>query len=324
MIAVSRLWLSAISLTFGTFLGAVGVLRFENFHNLAWTFSASAVYFVCLLITTLAFKSSRLPTWAAWLNVAAAIYVPMAIHGSHIGEFVGDHDTWYVTALALIFGAMVIRGQLLLAIFASLILVAQVLILGGLEFAPRSGLAGAVMLVAAAITISFGLEKSARSIEEFQQQNLREREETLIVETARQEHHQRIDAAIEKVMPTLRTISQAEKLSPSQREKASDLAQQLADEISGGRLMTERVKQSVAAARKRLVEVTLIDETEVGGIFDYADLLELAVAAIDSVEVGRIKLVATNDESYLLRLTVTRPGVVTPDLDLKLGERQTD
>jgi len=133
MIAVSRPWLSVISLTFGTFLGVVGILRFENFHNFAWAISASAVYFVCLLITTLAFKSSRLPTWAAWLNVAAAIYVPIAIHGSHIGEFVGDHDTWYVTALALIFGAMVIRGQLLLAIFASLILVAQVLILGGLE-----------------------------------------------------------------------------------------------------------------------------------------------------------------------------------------------
>ena len=70
--------------------------------------------------------------------------------------------------------------------------------------------------------------------------------------------------------------------------------------------------------------MTLIDETEVGSNFDYADLLELAVAAIDSVEVGRIKLVAPNDESYLLRLTVTRPGVVTPDLDLKLGERQSD
>jgi hypothetical protein len=70
--------------------------------------------------------------------------------------------------------------------------------------------------------------------------------------------------------------------------------------------------------------VTLIDETEVGSNLDYADLLELAVAAIDSVEVGRIKLVATKDESYLLRLTVTRPGVVTPDLDLKLGERQSD
>jgi hypothetical protein len=324
MIAVSRLWLSAISLTFGIFMGVVGILRFENFHNFAWAISASAVYFVCLLITTLAFKTDRLATWAAWLNVAAAIYVPFAIHGSHIGEFVGDHDTWYVTALALIFGAMVIRGQMLLAIFASLILVAQVLILGGLEFAPRSGLAGAVMLVAAAITISFGLEKSARSIEEFQQQNLREREETLIIETARQEHHQRIDAAIEKVMPTLRVISQAEKLSPSQREEASDLAQQLADEISGGILMTEQLRQSVTAARRRMVEVTLIDETSVDNNHDYSHLLDVVVTAIDSVDVGRIKLVASNDESYLLRLTVTRPGVVTPDLDLKLGERQTD
>jgi len=324
MISVSRLWLSVIALTFGIFMGVVGALRYENFHNLAWAISASAVYFVCLLLTTLAFKTNRLSNWVAWLNVAAAIYIPIVIHSSHIGEFVGDHDTWYITALALIFGAMTIRGQLLLAILASLILVAQVLILGGLEFAPRSGLAGAVMLVVSAITISFGLEKSARLIEQFRQQNSREREETLLVETARKEHHRRIYVAIEKVMPTLRTISQAEKLSPSQREKASDLAQQLADEISGGILMTEQLRQSVTAARKRMVEVTLIDETSVDNDHDYSHLLDVVVTAIDSVDVGRIKLVASNDESYLLRLTVTRPGVVTPDLDLKLGERQTD
>jgi uncharacterized protein YecE (DUF72 family) len=180
------------------------------------------------------------------------------------------------------------------------------------------------MLVVSAIAISFGLKKSEKEIKQFQEQAIREREEILIVESAREEHRERINEAIEKAIPTLRQVTESSKLTKSERENASDLAQQLEDEISGGRLMTERVKQSVAAARKRLVEVTLIDETEVGSNLDYADLLELAVAAIDSVEVGRIKLVATKDESYLLRLTVTRPGVVTPDLDLKLGERQSD
>ena len=246
------------------------------------------------------------------------------MHSTHIGDVVGDQDTWYVTALALIFGAMAVREQLRLAIFATIILVLQVLILGGADFIAQSGLAGAVMLVISAIAISFGLKKSEKEIKQFQEQAIREREEILIVESAREEHRERISEAIEKAIPTLRQVTESSKLTKSERENASDLAQQLEDEISGGRLMTEHLKQSVAAARKRLVEVTLIDETEVGSNFDYADLLELAVAAIDSVEVGRIKLVAPNDESYLLRLTVTRPGVVTPDLDLKLGERQSD
>ena len=324
MIKVSRLWLTVISLTFGLFMGIVGVLRYENFHNFFWAISASAVYFICLLITTLAFKSDRLATWAAWMNVGAAIYIPIVIHRTHIGDVVGDHDTWYVTALALIFGAMAVREQLRLAIFASVILALQVLILGGPDFVARSGLAGAVMLVVSAIAISFGLNKSAKEIEQYQEQTIREREETLVVETARQEHRQRISDAIEKAIPMLRQVSDARTLTMTKREQASDLAQQLEDEISGGRLVTDRLKQSVAAARKRSVEVTLIDETEIGVDVDYSDLIEVAVAAIDGVNVGRVKLIATRDENYLLRLTVTRPGVVTPDLDLKLGERQLE
>jgi hypothetical protein len=324
MIQVSRLWLTVISLTFGLFMGVVGFFRYENFHDFYWVISASSFYFICLLMTTVAFKSDRLPTWAACLNVAAAIYIPIVVHSTHIGDVVGDQDTWYVTALALVFGAMAVREQLRLAIFATIILVFQVLILGGAEFIAQSGLAGAVMLVISAIAISFGLKKSEREIKQFQEQAIREREEILIVESAREEHRERISEAIEKAIPTLRQVTESSKLTKSEHENASDLAQQLEDNISGGRLMTEHLKQSVAAARKRQIEVTLIDETEVGSNFDYADLLELAVAAIDSVEVGRIKLVAPNDESYLLRLTVTRPGVVTPDLDLKLGERQSD
>lgn len=324
MIKVSRLWLTVISLTFGLFMGIVGVLRYENFHNFFWAISASSVYFVCLLVTTLAFKSDRLPSWAAWINVAAAIYIPIVIHGTHIGEVYGDQNTWYVTALALIFGSMAVREQLRLAIFATLILVLQVLIHGGLDFVSRSGLAGAVMLVISAIAISFGLNKSAKEIEQFQEQAVREREEILVVESAREEHRERIGEAIDKAMPSLREIAQASKLNKAQRERVSDLAQQLEDEISGGRLVTDRVRQSVAAARKRLVEVTLIDETEVGDEVELSDLLDVAVSAIDSANVGRIKLVAVRDENYLLRLTVTRPGVVTPDLDLKLGERQLD
>ena len=332
MIKISRLWLAVISLTFGTFMGVLGVLRYENFHSLYWAISASAYYFACLLITTLAFKSNRLHTWAAWLNVSAALYIPIVIHTNHIGAVNGDNDTWYVTALALIFGSMAVREQLRLAIAGSVILVLQVLVLGGLDFVSRSGLAGAIMLVISAIAVSRGLDKSAKTIEEFQEQNSREKREMVVVERARKEHRARLNLAIEKVMPTLRQISSETKLSSAQREAAGLLAQQLEDEISGGRLATETVKSSAAAARKRGVEVTLIDDTKADFDADslqsstrqYSDILEVAVAAIDKVNVGRIKLLAPKDENYLLRLTVTRPGVVTPDLDLKLGERQLE
>jgi hypothetical protein len=122
-------------------------------------------------------------------------------------------------------------------------------------------------------------------------------------------------------MPALNEIAAGKKLNKAQRENASRLAQELDDEISGGRLAVDAVKQQITLARSRGIEVTLIDEVEVENDEDLSDLIDIAVEAMKQISVGRIKLIAPKNERYLLRLTATRPGVVTPDLDLKLGER---
>lgn len=323
MIKISRRWLAFISITFGFFLNFVGALRFENFNNYLWAISTNLLHLVCLLITTLAFKVDRMSNWAAWLNVAAAIYIPIVLHVTHIGPVTGDYDTWYVTALALLFGSMIVREQIKLAIAGTVILVLQVVLWGGLDFVSRSGLAGAVMLVVATLAISTGLNRTGETISRLQELKETEIKTTAMAEQARREHRDRVTEAIEKAVPTLREIAKGSKLSRSERSKVSVLAQNLEDEISGGRLVTPNMRAAVAAARQRSIEVTLIDENPFDD-HELAHLLDIAVASIESTNVGRIKLIAPKQERYLLRLTATRPGVVTPDLDLKLGERQTD
>lgn len=323
MIKISRRWLAFISITFGFFLNFVGALRFENFNNYLWAISTNLLHLVCLLITTLAFKVDRMSNWAAWLNVAAAIYIPIVLHVTHIGPVTGDYDTWYVTALALLFGSMIVREQIKLAIAGTVILVLQVVLWGGLDFVSRSGLAGAVMLVVATLAISTGLNRTGETISRLQELKETEIKTTAMAEQARREHRDRVTEAIEKAVPTLREIAKGSKLSRSERSKVSALAQNLEDEISGGRLVTPNMRAAVAAARQRSIEVTLIDENPFDD-HELAHLLDIAVASIESTNVGRIKLIAPKQERYLLRLTATRPGVVTPDLDLKLGERQTD
>lgn len=323
MIKISRRWLAFFSITFGFFLNFVGALRFENFNNYLWAISTNLLHLVCLLITTLAFKVDRMSNWAAWLNVAAAIYIPIVLHVTHIGPVTGDYDTWYVTALALLFGSMIVREQIKLAIAGTVILVLQVVLWGGLDFVSRSGLAGAVMLVVATLAISTGLNRTGETISRLQELKETEIKTTAMAEQARREHRDRVTEAIEKAVPTLREIAKGSKLSRSERSKVSALAQNLEDEISGGRLVTPNMRAAVAAARQRSIEVTLIDENPFDD-HELAHLLDIAVASIESTNVGRIKLIAPKQERYLLRLTATRPGVVTPDLDLKLGERQTD
>jgi len=323
MIKISRLWLTAITLIFGVFLDIQGVLHFSHFSEPMLAIATNIFYLVCLVITAVAFKEPHLPSAAAWINVFAVIVIPPTLHSMHERELIGDYDTWYVTALAVLLGAMAVRRQILLAVAGTLILATEVIVIGGWGFIPKSGLTGAILLVAACISISIGLEHSDKAIADFQEQTNREKRETMVAEAAREEHRIRIERAIEKVMPTLRVIADGTKLSKTQREAASELAQQLDDEISGGRLVTEAIRHSVNRARSRGIEVTLIDEVEVEELDreNFDALLEIVVSAIDSVNVGRIKLVAAKDERYILRLTATRPGVVTPDLDLKLGER---
>ena len=323
MITISRLWLSSVTLIFGTFLGAMGLFRLDHFSSPLAAMATNILYFVCLAITALAFREPRLPTLAALLNVFAVVAIPSTLHQLHIGELIGDYDTWYVTALAVLLGATAVRRQIFIAVTGIFILVIEVIVFGGWGFIPKSGLTGAILLVAACIAVSIGLERSDKSIVEIQEQTNQEKREIMVTEAARAEHHMRIEAAIEKVMPTLREMANGTKLSKAQRVAAAELAQQLDDEISGGRLVTTALKKSVKAARERGIEVTLIDEVEVeeqdGESLE--DLLEIVVSAIDSIDVGRVKLLAPKGQSYTLRLTATRPGVVTPDLDLKLGER---
>jgi hypothetical protein len=179
------------------------------------------------------------------------------------------------------------------------------------------------MLVVATLAISTGLNRTGETISRLQALKETEVKTTAMAEQSRREHRERVAEAIEKAVPTLKEIAKGSKLSRSERSKVSELAQNLEDEISGGRLVTPNMRAAVAAARQRSIEVTLIDENP----FDdneLAHLLDIAVASIESTNVGRIKLIAPKQERYLLRLTATRPGVVTPDLDLKLGERQTD
>ncbi len=323
MITISRLWLTAITLIFGLFLDIMGVLHLDHFDPPLVALATNVVYLICLTITAVAFREPQLPIGAAMLNLFAVILIPIALHAVHVVELIGNNDTWYVTALAVLLGATAVRRQIFIAVAGTLILAIEIIVFGGWAFIPKSGLTGAILLVAACISISIGLERADKAIVDLQEQTSSEKREIVLTEAAREEHRIRIERAIQKVMPTLRLIADGTKLSKAQRESASELAQQLDDEISGGRLFTEAIKKSIKNARDRGVEVTLIDEVEADNLDreNFDALLEIVVSAIDSVNVGRIKLFAPKNEHYTLRLTATRPGVVTPDLDLKLGER---
>jgi hypothetical protein len=323
MISVRRLLLASITLIFGAFNVALAMVRLDRYNDTWITVSIGLGYFIALATCTIAFKKFQLPIWVAWLISLVALLIPKVSHLTLRGEGLDSYDTWYVTAVGLLLGALAVRGRELFAIIAGVIFCSEVIYFGGLEYLPKSGLSGAIILIVACIAVSRGLQSSAKEIEAAQNLAAKELAALETEKAMNVAHDFAQNVALKATLPSLKRIANGKAFSKSQREEYAKTEESLRDDIAGGRLINRKVKRAVAAARDRGVDVALLDD---GGIElidqeQLDDLLDLVVAALAEVTSGRVTVRTQPNEAWLIRVTASRPRVVTPDLDLKLGER---
>ena len=323
MISVRRLLLASITLIFGAFNVALAMVRLDRYNDTWITVSIGLGYFIALATCTIAFRKFQLPIWVAWLISLIALLIPNVSHLTLRGEGLDSYDTWYVTAVGLLLGALAVRGRELFAIIAGVIFCSEVIYFGGLEYLPKSGLSGAIILIVACIAVSRGLQSSAKEIEAAQNLAAKELAALETEKAMNVAHDFAQNVALKATLPSLKRIANGKAFSKSQREEYAKTEESLRDDIAGGRLINRKVKRAVAAARDRGVDVALLDD---GGIElidqeQLDDLLDLVVAALAEVTSGRVTVRTQPNEAWLIRVTASRPRVVTPDLDLKLGER---
>jgi hypothetical protein len=306
---------------FGAFNVSLAMLRLDRYNDTWLTVSIGLLYFFTLVLCTVGFRKFKLPIWVGAFVSAVAIAIPVISHLSLRSPILDTYDTWYVTAIGLLLGAIAVRGQEYLAISAGVIFCAEVLYFGGLEYLPKSGLSGAVILLVASVAISRGLEISAKEIQVAQEQVTSElaaiEEDRTLAETY--EYASKI--AFRSTLPMLKKIANGRSFSKDAREEYAQKEQTLRDEISGGRLVTAKMKRAVAKARGRGVDVALLDEGGLENTTNIDTLVDLVVAALSEITSGRVTIRTQPKEDWLVRFTATRPRVVTPDLDLKLGKR---
>ncbi|MFM6963866.1 MAG: hypothetical protein ACKOWJ_06380 [Micrococcales bacterium] len=323
MLRVSRILVSGLAGGFGILLGIFVLLHIAHFRDQQLVALAVFAYFVVLVASLTFSRRLRIPSWLALLAVVIAAAEPLIMQSEHSGPPAGDYDTWYVTANAILLGVIAVRGFQLLAAFGGAILLAEVLAIGGLTSIPRSGVIGAELLIGASIAISIGLQRASSDIDRIQNETLEVEAARQLASVSRSEHDVRISRLMTEVMPTLQLIAEGKKLTKQQRQEIVKLDAHLRDELAGGHLVTLEVAKAMKNARARGAEVQVNDQ---GGSLrvtqdELFELLETAIIAIDSSHEGdRVRLTAPAEGPYVLRLTKTRPGVVTPDLDLKLGE----
>lgn len=323
MISVRRLFLAGLTLAFGGFNAVLALLRLDRYHDAWTTIWICLTYMAALTLCTIGFKKFELPVWAAWLVSLVAVLLPIATHLSHRGKTIDTYDTWYVTAVGLLLGALAVRARTYFAIISAVIFSAEVLYFGGLDYLPKSGLSGAIILIIACIAVSGGLKSAAKEIAAAQVLAAEERAALEIEKTSAQANEIASKVALNSVMPILKKIASGKNFSREQRERYQLSEISLRDDISGGRLVNKKLKRAVAAARNRGVDIALLDE---GGIEtvpqeELDQIIDLIVAALSEVNSGRVTIRTQPEENWLIRMTASRPRVVTPDLDLKLGER---
>jgi hypothetical protein len=323
MINIRRLVLAGLTLVFGAFNVSLAMFRLDRYNNTWLTVSLGLGYFLTLVLCTLAFKTLRIPVWAAALVSTIAVAIPVVSHLTLRNQNLETYDTWYVTAIGLLLGAVAVRGHIGFAIIAGLIFCAEVLYFGGLDYLPKSGLSGAVILLVACIAISRGLESSSKEILDAQIKTANELKSLAEQQTLAQAYQIATKVALKSTLPNLKKIATGKAFSKTDRETYSESEIALRDDMAGGRLMNKKMKRAIAAARSRGVDVAILDdggiETTEQALID--ELLDLVVSTLNGINTGRVTIRTQPTEKWLIRMTASRPRVVTPDLDLKLGER---
>jgi hypothetical protein len=200
-------------------------------------------------------------------------------------------------------------------------LAVQVVAWGGVGAFFSSGLIGAFMLVFVAHALSVGLDAVAKDIEKFNTERVASEVALASTSASRLERQNLVDAALRGALPQLEKIkNSAGNLSESEASEARLLEAALRDEIRGRQLLNDSVRFEVDQARRRGVEVVLLDE---GGLADLGeehlkDLLGQVAKSLRSVSEGRVTVRAPKGEDWKITVAAMRPGVTLPDVWLRL------
>lgn len=322
MIRVPRWLVSVTGLAFAYYYVWVGVLWVGKYANPLIGNLALAIYAILVTLTFAAYRGLQLPMYQAVLNLMASVALPYYVSSQISTAVEGTFATWYLGACGLLMAATAVRGHRWLPWIGVVALLVHIVWWGGPEFIFNSGFVGVVLFVAAGQGISAGLRATSRRAEAYRELASATAAATAEKSAARSERQRLIGATLAGSLPILQRIVDTKgQLSAQEREQALLLEASLRDEIRGRYLMSPEVRSATLAARKRGVEVLLLDD---GGLDAVA--LEIrerihqeVAAAIQKVDAGKITVRTVRGEQHLVTVVATRPDQVAPDVWLKLG-----
>ncbi|MBN9606464.1 MAG: hypothetical protein J0G30_07625 [Actinomycetales bacterium] len=204
-----------------------------------------------------------IPWWrvgVVWVVVLAD--VPLASWAVPIDQPM-DYTGWYINASSFLCFALALRGRLLGAwIGMALALTAQmcwsVVATGSVWRGLETNYTQPIVLLAGTI-FAVGLHRAARRILALQAAESRLATEEALAEAQVRVRRERVARIREEAGPLLAAIAEG-RATPADRLESGLVEAALRDEVRGGRLAVEPIAAAARAARRRGVEVVLLDD----------------------------------------------------------------
>lgn len=324
MIQVSRAALAIFALLFAINHAILGLGWFESYPRPVMAAFAFAIYLACVLPSILLYRGLQLPIWQAIANLVAAFVVPALCYWQLEVTDVstnGNYLTWFVGAIETLMAVTAVRARISFAWIGTGFLIVLTIIWGGIQSIPSVGAVGAIVFVTAATAVSKGLQTTRQNADRLSRLAVATAAQTARQAAVRAERKTRIEGAIRAAQPVLqRIIDMNGRLSDADKYELLLTESALRDEVYGKNLLDDGVRIAARDARRRGVEITMVDD---GGMdsasVETASGIRTSIArAIESASSGTVAVRAPKGESFMVSITTQRPEASKPDLWLRL------
>jgi hypothetical protein len=269
MITIPRPVLVALAVGFSVYhviLGVSALLMGQYAQHPERVLAALVLFAVVTVLTVTVGRRVEMPVWLAGLTVGAGLSIALlAASAIGPGHEVG-YTTWYVAAVGTLLTITAVRRHTTYAWFGLGLLVTQTVVWAGPIALTRFGVLGDILWVGIAHVFTRALARATVDVRQF----ARAEREAVEWQAAQDAHHferqVRLTQTSRMALPMLRRIAEVGgELDDADRHECRVLEQSIRDEIRGRRLLNDRVREQVIAARRRGAFVQVLDD---GGVDD--------------------------------------------------------
>lgn len=312
-------------LGFSFYVALLGVINFGAYQRPIPAAIGIGVFLLAIAWAIAHGPKLTLPPELAIFSVSIAITVPILIFYA-IGDVGAKSDStdryliWFVLGIATLMGVLVMREQAKAGWLGFITMSVETVIIGGVQFAFDGLILGAVTLMITSQGASWALKSSERASKEFLTWALMVDTDRDALSEARAEARLRIRASLDSALPLLKMIDQkGGKLTASESKQVLLAEAGIRDQIRGAGLLDKNLVEAVLRARKRGLEVQLVDDggTEQLQAEEKADITKKLVQNLDGLDSGKVILRSVAGEAWTVSFFAVDAGLDSPHIFIR-------